>query len=167
MMWETEVEIQKGDMIWFSIIESYNAITFRVDGRYYKLIPYQDCYVVKRIGKIWRGIGGATGEEEIICLNGYCLCEPVNLQKISDLDFISEDKIDTTKARVKYFGKPNKQYKDKSSVDFLDLRRDDLVLLMPRTPLVFLERKKYFARFDGDNLYYVVQRRKILAVLNR
>jgi hypothetical protein len=167
MPWDTEVEVQKGDMIWFSIMESYNAVTFRVDGKYFKLIPYADSYVAKRIGKIWRGMGGATGEDIVIPLNGYVLCEPMNLQKISDLDFISEDKIDTTKARVKYFGTPNRRYKDSTAVDFQDLRRDDVVLLAKGTPLMYLERKKYFAQFDGDNLYWVLQRRKIMAVINR
>lgn len=161
MMWECDMELQKGDKVWFSIIESYNAMTFKVGDRYFKLIPYSDIYALKRYADALDPNGS------IVVLNGYVLCEPVNLKKISDLDVVSEDKIDTTKARVKFFGTPNKRYKDKSSVDFQELHEGDMVLLAKGTPLMFLERKKYFAQFDGDNLYWVIQRRKIMAILNR
>lgn len=175
MMWECDMELQRGDRVWFSIIESYNAMTFKVEDKYYKLIPYSDIYVAKRfiasayheVLASYQTVYDDDRYWQVICLNGYVLCEPVNLKKISDLDVVSEDKIDTTKARVKFFGTPNKRYKDKSSVDFQELHEGDMVLLAKGTPLMFLERKKYFAQFDGDNLYWVIQRRKIMAILNR
>jgi hypothetical protein len=123
-------------------------------------------------GTIWadgRTILGKTEtrvETDIIPLNGYCLCQTVNLKKISELDVTSEEKIDREKAIVRYVGLPNKRYKVESYADHPDLRAGDLVLL-DRYPLVFLERKKYFARFDGDNLYIVVPRKRISMVIKR
>ena len=167
MEYETEQELQVGDMVWFGLIESANAVEILVEDKLYKIMPYADMYVAKRFGRIWRGVGGATGEDIIIPLNGLCLCQTVTHKKISELDFVSESKIDITKCIVKYIGKPNKRYKNLNNVDHQDLQVDDLVLLAPRCPIMYLERKKYMARFNGDELYIIVPRRKIVMVIER
>lgn len=173
MNWETDMELQEGDMVWFSIMESANAHHIECEGKLYKIIPYADCYVAKRhhptvpLHKAMAYFGGADPWNDVIPLNGYVLCQTVNLKKISDLDVVSEDTIDKSRVIVRHIGSINKQYKTSGYKDHTDLMPGDEVLLEPRTPFLYLERKGYMARFDGDNLYIVVSRRKILAVLNR
>jgi hypothetical protein len=152
--YETEMELEVNNIVWFSILESANALEILVEDKLYKVMPYSDIYCVKR-------------GDEVIVLNGLCLCQTVTHKKISELDFISESRIDMSKCVVKFIGKPNKRYKNENYVDHQDLKVDDLVLLQPRTPIPFLERKAYMAKFNGDELYIIVPRRKIVAVLNR
>jgi co-chaperonin GroES (HSP10) len=154
MDWDCDMEVEKGDVAYFGLIDSANCHEVVCEDRLYKIIPYQELYVTKR-GK------------DIIPLNGYILCQTVNMKKISELDVLSEDKIDKTKAIVRFVGTPNKRYKTKSYADHLDLQPGDEVLLEPRTPFLFLERKTQFATFDGDNLYIVVQRKKVAMVIKR
>jgi hypothetical protein len=152
--YETEMELEVNNIVWFSILESANALEILVEDKLYKVMPYSDIYCVKR-------------GDEVIVLNGLCLCQTVTHKKISELDFISESRIDMSKCVVKFIGKPNKRYKNENYVDHQDLKVDDLVLLQPRTPIQFLERKVWMAKFNGDELYIIVPRRKIVAVLNR
>ena len=154
MLWETDMELQVGDLVWFGIMESSNAQEILCEGRLYKIIPYADIIVARR-------------RTEVIVLNGYALCQTVNRQKISDLDVISEESIDTTRCIVRYVGKPNKRYKVKNHIDHKDLKPGDVVLLQPRTSFWYLERKRYLANFNGDELYIVVPRRKIVMVIDR
>ena len=154
MEWECDMELKKGDEVWYGLIEATNSYEILCEGNLYKLIPYADIYVAKR-------------DKEVIPLNGYILMQTTHRTKISELDYLSEDKVDNTKGIVKFVGKPNKRYRDEAYADFVDLRKDDIVVVSPRTPFLFLERKSYMARFDGDNLYVVMPRRKILSVLNR
>jgi len=171
MDWETDMELEIGDLVWFGIIESANCSEIVVGERLYKIIPYEDLYVAKRDIKIERNkndiIIGWNIVSQIIPLNGFVLCQTLNRRKISDLDVISEGHIDTTRCIVRFVGKPNKQYKVESYVDFEDLQPGDEVLLAPRTPFLYLERKKYLSSFDGDNLYIVIPRRKISMLLKR
>jgi hypothetical protein len=153
MEYNTEMELEVNDVVWFSILESANALEILVEDKLYKILPYQDIYVAKR-------------GNEIIVLNGLCLCQTVTHKKISELDFVSENKIDITRCVVKFIGKPNKGYKNSNNVDHQNLQVDDVVLLQPRTPIQFLERKKYMARFNGDELYIIVPRRKIVMVIS-
>jgi hypothetical protein len=153
MDWETDLEVQKNDLVWFGIMASAGATELLCGGKVYKLIPYGELIVAKR-GK------------EVIPLNGYTLCQTVNCKKISDLDVTSEDKIDKEKAIVRFTGSCNKRYKVATYVDHEDLRDGDLVLL-DRYPLVFLERKKFFAEFMGDELFIVVPRKRISLVIKR
>jgi len=172
MPWETEMELWWGDRVWFGLIESANAQEILCEGKTYKILPYQDLYVAKRSfpgAEIHHPnyFGGTDPYYEVIPLNGYVLCQTTNLKKMSDLDVISEDKIDKSRAIVRFVGTPNKRYKTKGYSDIEDLQPGDEVMLEARTPLLFLERKKYMASFAGDNLYIILPRRKIIAVINR
>jgi len=162
MLWETDMELQVGDMVWGSIMEFSNAQEILCEGRLYKLIPYADIYVAKR----QKGMG-VLSFDKVIVLNGYVLCQTVNRTKLSDLDFISEGQIDTSKCAVSYVGRPNKSYKTKSYCDIIDIKKGDTILLQPRTSFQYLERKSYLSSFEDDELFIVVPRRKILAVLER
>ena len=154
MEYITSMDLEVGMVCWFGIMEAHSSLTLRTPNHTYKVIPYADIFVAKKA-------------DRVICLNGNCLCQTTNKTKISELDVVSEGQIDTTRAIVKYIGKPNKAYKHPAYCDHPDLKVDDVVLLNPRTPFLYLERKKYFASFDGDNLYVVIPRRKISAVIKR
>lgn len=93
MPWRTHCEIQKGDYIVFSFEASINALQDDTSRLYidekqdlYIIIDYEDCFVVKRAGKV-------------IPLNGIVLCSPVPLeeQKSSKIilpDFIKRKRSD-------------------------------------------------------------------------
>jgi hypothetical protein len=154
MNWKTDMLLQVDDLMWGGIMEFHSGLTLHVDGKIYKIIPYSDLYVAKR-------------GDKVIPLNGYVLLQTVHYKKISDLDVISEDLIDPSRGIVAFVGEPNKGYKHPIYVDHTGLKVGDEVLLAPRTPILFLERKVTFARFNGDNLYFVVPMYKIVAVLRR
>jgi len=48
MDWETDMELQVSDMVWFSIMESKNSPEIICEKTLYKSVPYADCYVAKR-----------------------------------------------------------------------------------------------------------------------
>ena len=172
MEWECDMELEVGDKVWGGIMEFANAQEILCEDKLYKLIPYADLYVAKRETWVKRPDPAGYdverwGGEEIIPLNGYILCQTVKCRKMSDLDYFSEMYVDQTRCIVKYVGKPNKRYKSDNKVDFADLRPEDEIVLVPRTPFQFLERKTYMSAFNGDNLYIVLPRRKVSFVLNR
>jgi len=167
MQWETEMELQVNDTVFFGIMESANAHEVLCEGRVYKILPYADMYVAKRTlcSETTSRIGSKL--THVIPLNGYVLCQPIPLKKVSELDVTSEDKIDKEKVVVRYVGKPNARYRTKSYHDFQNLQAGDIVLLERNTPFQYLERKDYMATFNGNELYLVVPRRKIVACLNK
>lgn len=171
MDWETGQELQEGDLVWSNPIEALNAITLVCEGKLYKLIPYQDIYVAKR--HRWYSSAGILGDmdtvdTDIICLNGFVLCKEVHKESLSYLDVTTEDKIDMTKGIVAYYGKPNARYRFPEHSDFQDLQKDDLILYDKKASPFLLERTSYANKFsDNGELYYVVQRRYISAVLKR
>ena len=154
MPWDCDMELQVGDFVWFSVLESRNATAIRCNDKLYKLIPYSECYCAKR-GK------------EVIMLNGFILLERVFEKNTSPLAIYRQGDWDITKGIVRYVGKPNREYINENYVDFVDLEVGDEVLLSPRTALIPLERKSYMAKFDNDKLYWVVQARKIAMVLSK
>lgn len=164
MDWETDIEVKVGDTVFFGIMASANATELLCEGKIYKLINYQELIVARR-EEVFPDNTFIKKITEIIPLNGYVLCSEVHLPKLSELDVTSEDKIDNDKAIVRYVGKPNKQYKNTSHVDHLDLESGDLVLL-DRYPHVKLERTTWFSDFSDDTLI-VVPRRKISMVIKR
>ena len=154
MPWDCDMELQVGDMVWYSVLESRNAVTVVCEGRGYKLIPIQDCYVAKK-------------EDEVICLNGYVLLEPVYHKNDSPLAVSQKGEVDKTRGIVRYVGNPNREYLVPYYADFQNLEIGDEVLLAQGTSPWLLERKSYLAQFDKENLYWVVQRRRISLVLSK
>jgi len=183
MDWETDIELEVGDMVWYSVLEAKNSVQLICDGVLYKSVPYQDCYVAKRSTiQCFGGSFNSDGKvsrtdfenalrnayrEEVIPLNGYVLCFPIYFDKISPLDAISDTQIDMTRGKVAFVGKPVKTYKNASYNHIGDLRVGDEVLFDKNAPLFYLERSKQLATFDGDNQYWVVARRRIALVLKR
>jgi len=175
MDWDTEMELLVGDMVWFSIMESKNSPEIICERTLYKSIPYEDCYVAKRDSKTSTEINIAKDDHltawiyfsDIIPLNGYVLCEILYEAKLSDLDVLSEDKVDKTKGRVKFIGEPPKAYLREEYTHIKDIQVGDEVLFDHKGAYFLLERTKALAEFDGDNLYWVVPRRRIVLILER
>lgn len=143
MMWKTEVEIRRGDLVWYDYLQSLNSDSLFVDEVEYKLMDYQFLYVAKR-------------SKEIIGLNGYCLFEPKKdeLKTNSDLILIHEGN-DIRVAKMIYSGKPNLWYENEW-VDDDSIREGDLAIF--GMPPVMLEAE-YHSLFEGKRQYRVSQRR--------
>lgn len=176
MEWDTDMELQEDDIVYFSLIESANSHEVLCESKTYKILPYADCYVAKRRRNMFERGDDAlffnidldkTDEFKVIPLNGYVLCQTTTLKKLSELDVTSEDKIDKTRAIVRYVGTCNRSYKVKSYIDHPNLHPGDEVLLERGTVHLYLERKDYASTFNGSELYLVVPRRKIAMVINR
>ena len=169
MDWETDMELQVGDTVWYSLMEAKNSVQLVCDGVVYKSVPYQDCYVAKRrwVTEKIGDINISTVQNKVIPLNGYVLCKPVNLPKLSHLDAISEGQIDKSRGIIAFIGKPVKTYLRDSYSHIDDLCVGDGVLFDNKAAVFYLERFKHTAIFDNGNQYWCVQRRRISMVLNR
>lgn len=183
MDWDCAMELQVGDLVWFSILESKNAYEVECEGKVYRSIPYADCYVVKRepdditdcpalMGLDMSKIGREVSPKELLqltttCLNGYVLVKPAYLPKLSHLDAFSDTQIDKTRGTIAFIGKPVRAYLRSEYNDIDDLRVGDEVLFAPKTPLFFLERMKETACFNNGEQYWVILRRRIAMVINR
>ena len=115
MDWETEMELQIGDMVFFSLIESKNSVQLICDGVLYKSVPYSDCYCAKRFYPMATSLStlhfaGSDPWYEVICLNGFVICSPCFKPKLSDLDHVSGETIDNTRAVIKFIGNAPKAY---------------------------------------------------------
>jgi hypothetical protein len=177
MDWETTQELQEGDIIFTNPIDALNSLTLVCEGEEYKLINYQDIYVSKRLIGVTRNYYKLDPitysdkyvedrREDIFTLNGYILCTQVAKPKLSDLDVISEDKIYQDRGVVRYIGKPNARYRFPELIDFKDLKIGDLVLFDRKSVPFLLERTTWNSKFD-DKLYWCIQRKNIVAILNR
>jgi hypothetical protein len=158
--WETEMELEIGDMVWFNLIESKNAVELSVDKKILRIIPYQDVYCAKR--EYWVDKWTGKKDTKVIMLNGFVLLEQVSLPKLSKLDYFSEDKIYTDRGIVRYLGKPNKRYVRPDYVDNIDIKEGDLVFIQAGYTPFPLERRTYFSLFNKNKLYYVIQRRRLI-----
>lgn len=155
MPWDTDMELKIGDLVWFSFLESANAVEIVINTpsginqhKLIRIIPYQDVFVAKR-GK------------EVICLNGYCLLEQVQLPKLSKYDILSKGVFED-RGVIKYLGKPNRRYQGDKYSDDVDVKVGDSVFFRPGYTPFLLERKKFMACFDGDKLYWCSQRRRFI-----
>ena len=174
MPWDCDMELEIGDLVWFNAMESLNSVEIECESKTYKLLPYQDLYVATRKvtpydggGLAWRFAFLTQSDVRIVIpLNGYVLLEPVYTKTEHSLA-IDDKKEDLTRGIVRFVGKPNREYQNDKYADFQELEDGDLVLFNPNTPVFRLERKSYLARFDGDKIYNVVQRRRIAMILSK
>jgi co-chaperonin GroES (HSP10) len=143
MMWNTDIELQVGDLVWYDYLMSLNSDSFFIEDVEYKLMDYQYLYVVKR-------------GDDIICLNGYCLFEPKKdtLTTKSDLIIIHEGN-DIRLAKLVIKSVPNKSYEnewvDDNSIDIGDMAIFGM-------PPIMLEAE-YYSLFEGKRQYRISQRR--------
>ncbi len=162
MLWETEMEIELDDIVWFNHIESLNTNEIVLDNKIIRFIPYADIYVAKR--ERWLSKFDNKKTTDIICLNGYCLLEQVQLPKLSKYDLLSKG-VHDDRGIVRYMGKANKRYYDNKYTDNTDINIGDLVFFTPGYQPFLLERKGYTALFDGNKLFWCVQRRRLILTL--
>ena len=176
MDWETGMELQIGDLCFFSLIEAKNSVQLICEGELYKSIPYSDCYVAKRISErvpVDYEYSDNYGRvlyakaEFIIPLNGFVLCEPVMRAKLSDLDHFSPDEVDKTKGIIRFIGSARNRYLRDNYSHIDDLRVGYEVLFDPKSSPFYLERLGMTAIFDNGRQYWVIPRRKIVMVINR
>jgi len=164
--WDTDMELEIGDLVWFNFIESLNANEVDVDGKIIRIIPFQDLYVAKRedFNANWHKEyrEDAYKTYETICLNGYVILEQVPLPKISELDVVSEQKVYDDRGIVRYSGKPNRAYVDPRYSDNIEIQEGSLAYFRPGYQPFLLERRAYFAVFQGDKLFYCAQRRRLI-----
>ena len=161
--WETEMELQEGDQVWFNLIESKNAVEITISdeikSKIYRAIPYSDCYAAKRdywIDK-WKDQRGTM----IIMLNGFCLLEPIKIPPMSKLDLIDHGYYQD-RGIVRYLGIPNKCYVNPTYHDNTELEIGDLAFIQTGYKPFLLERKAYFALWEGSKIFFCVQRRRII-----
>jgi hypothetical protein len=155
MPWDTEIQLELGDLVWFNFIESLNTNEIQIGERVLRFLPYQDIYACKRKNK-WL-------VDQVIMLNGYVLLEPIPLPRLSELDYISQDKVYTDRGIVAYVGNHNRAYVNKNYYDNTDIEVGQTAYLMPGYTPFLLERMGSLASFNEDKLYYCVQRRRIIA----
>lgn len=168
--WDTDIDLEIGDLVWFNFIESLNTNEIQIDynqsgikhTKIVRFIPYQDCYAAKRVTHATSlVINEDTTFTKTIMLNGYVLLEPIPLPRLSKLDHISQDKVYTDRGIVAYVGKPNRAYVNKNYSDNPDIEVGQTAYLMPGYTPFLLERQSSLAHFNGDKLYYCVQNRRI------
>lgn len=165
MDWETTMELQIGDMVWFSLLEAKNSVQLVCEGELYKSIPYSDIYCYRR--EVWLDKWKGTKKTVVGMLNGFVLCSPCFKPKLSDLDHVSAETVDKTRGVISFIGEPPTGYLRDSYSHIEDLRVGDEVLFDNKTPLFYLERVSHTSIFDSGRQYWVVARRRISMVLKR
>jgi len=137
MDWETDVEVQKDDVVWFDYMASLNCQAFDVDGVEYKMIHYRDLYFAKR-------------GEKVFPLNGVCLFELVDAETPESKYAINTKKKKDVRYGIgKYMSTPNRKYKDNLYVD--DERIKEGTKAIFGMPPILLEDMLH-AEFGGDQL---------------
>lgn len=158
MPWETAIETKPGDTVWFEYMASVNCDVLVWGKRRFYVLKYSDLYVAKR-------------GEEIIPLNGFCLCEPIKEFHDSKLAEGVTDRYRTDVAIVRHIGRPNDNYLPTDNLygtyfnDKIDVQEGDEVILRRGYPLSLLERLDGIATFS-DQPYYVIQRRFMEMVID-
>ena len=165
MDWETEIELCEGDAVFYSLMEAKNSVQLICEGVTYKSIPYSDIYAFKR--DVWKDKWAGTKKTIQGAINGYVLCRQVMMPVLSYLDAISEAQVDKSRGIIAFVSEPPKTYLRDAYCHIDNLQVGDEVLFDPKTALFYLERFQYTMIFDNANPYWVVQRRRIIAVLNR
>ena len=167
MQWLTSIELEIGDKVWCNwtafrkAFDGKKSLSFVCEGGLYLLINYGDVIVSKR-------------GDDIICLNGYCLVEPILqldlpenlrdewLNKLLKNDSIVPSTINKPSklyGRVFKLGKPNEEYMEDAYSDGMDedIQEGDIILFAKAADLL-LEYELHKSLL-GDRAFYKIQRR--------
>lgn len=152
MEWETEMELQVGDVVWCEYLRIMYSERVHCQGQEYFLLFYGSIYVAKR-------------EEEIIPLNGYVLLERVYHPDTVIGSHTIKGEINKKQGIVRYVGSVNKRYKSKGISDegTEDIKPVDKVAL--RLDAEVMLEEECHAMFDNGKMYRVEQRKNIIAVI--
>lgn len=188
MPWRTEQQLLPGDIIWHSYMDSLNCPMITCEDEpeeEYKLLNYYDIYVAKReIAQMSSSTGFTQsfnyGNEQyikngnseiylIVPLNGYILCEEVKEEKLGDLDVLDKH-IDQRFGKVAFIGKKvtyRRERIGKPPVE-RDFDGDDEFvpgdIIIKKNPKIhILLEDPLHCRFNGNTLYFVIQRKDIYA----
>lgn len=145
-LWQTTVEVQEGDLVWFDFLTAENCDMIKTDTSLYYLMDYFELYVVKR-------------GEDIICLNGYCLFETVEDEVKSKLA-IKTGRKDARYGILKHKGSCNIYYHGNIADDEMLQVGHKCVFALPP---VMLE-SGYHAVFGGE--YRISRRHNIMAYID-
>jgi co-chaperonin GroES (HSP10) len=165
MDWETEIEIQVGDMVWFDYHSAHHCPIIQVEDKKYRVLEYYNLIVAKRNWlwtlniKIQKKV---SFNPEIIPLNGYCLFEEISELPKTKL-IIPFQHIDKKIGIVKFIGNKNKSYKNKKKFDDMDFKVEDKVIFRNEVNNL-LENSMHRIFSDGDLRYN--QRTDVLGILN-
>ena len=167
MPWDCEQELRPGDTVVHTFMDRDDIVNIEVEdepGELYRMMPYDDIYVARR-------------GDEVIPLNGYCLCEEVMKESMSEvLDIIQydkndnlEDPIDKQVGKVAYVGKANRAYRTgKSGERDLDGGADvevgDVIIKRRGDIHIRLEEDLHNRFFDSPVMYFIIQRKDIMGV---
>ena len=143
MAWETPIDLEVGDSVYFDYMDSINSTSFVCDEDEYRLIPYSSCYVAIR-------------GEEMICLNGYCLFEDIHEKK---------HRLSTSETLVELRGKVYQVatpvvYSNTIYTDDIEIKVGDTVTFRKQFSRVYLERQKHLQTLDVKP--FRAQRREII-----
>jgi hypothetical protein len=185
MPWETKVEVQVGDMVWFDYYHGKYCSFIQVEDKMYRMINYRYLIVAKRIksieeiskDKYFHGLTMKIDERGIeinknefesqwtIPLNGFCLFEQVFESPNTQL--IVNKHLNKKQGKVKYIGNRNKSYlkhKNKPErYDDIEIKVGDIVIFRNETECL-LENENHY-KFDNVPLRYN-QRADILGIIN-
>ena len=148
MPWDTDMELQKGDIVWHDFLAAHNCPVATTDlqpDEEYKLLSYQDIYLAKR-------------GEELICLNGYVLCEEVWEESL-----LIERSVNKKLGKVALLGNPNRSYRQsKQSDEGVDIKVGDVIIKRRKDIHILLESEDHRVL---DKPYFRIQRRDIYGIL--
>jgi co-chaperonin GroES (HSP10) len=151
MTWETTIEIEEGDEVWFDFMNSENCIVIECDdGFEYKLLDYENLYVARR-------------GNQIIPLNGYCLFGYDEVEEVKNGVIRPYAETDKKFGNVLYTANPNTAYQTKMFSDHIDIEVGDRVMFGHRAHHYFMEDEQY-QKFPEK--VRPVQRRNVAAVMD-
>jgi hypothetical protein len=167
MPWLCDMEVNCGDKVILYYLSVINAL--KPQNKKY-IIEGKDRYIFVNYSSIY----AVYGDNFVKPINGYCLIEPVEdpsitaekerMKKIG-IELIvgaKRNSKDVIYGKVKYLGKPNREYADKEQSDTgIDISVGDIVVIR-KTADIPLQYELH-AKIDGGKKYLRVQRRNILA----
>lgn len=170
MPWDCDMELQPGDTVVHTFMERDDIVNIKVEdepGELYRLIPYDDIYVARR-------------GDQIIPLNGYCLCEEIEKEKASEIiqtvefnNLMEEkmgDNIDHTVGKIAYVGKANRAYRNGGTGVERDLDGGaevsvgDVIVKRRHDIHIRLEEDIHTRFFDSPVMYFIMQRKDMMGV---
>jgi hypothetical protein len=161
MPWDCDMELLPGDLVVHTFMEREDIVNIEVEnepGELYRLMPYDDIYVARR-------------GDNIIPLNGYCLCEEVEKESMSKiLDIVEEDPINRNVGRIAYIGKKNRSYRNGETGKARDLdgnqdiKVGDVVVKRRSDIHIRLEEDLHARFFNNKVMYFIMQRKDMMGI---
>lgn len=172
LLYTTEMELQKGDIVWFHYLAYVNAMPgpnqdvtkyYEIEGEewYCILVDYKSIFVAKR-------------QDQIMPLNGHVIISPLDAEDIWESDVLVKPDITFKKYKysetfgiVNYVGKPiPKYFKDMYFPDDPNVSEGDIVVIDTACDIPFeVDLHRTFEK-EVKEPYYRVQRKDILGVVS-